>query len=827
MKHIARTTKALCIAAVVALGYVFFLVPGVQAQPVHFAFPEGGLPAPQAEPPIAPQHAQKAIVPAAEAMCPIQGDWTVTIGGNVRCPDGTRYSLGTGPHVFIFSGDGQSFEGVFMPSPEAEPFILRGTIDGETIPEGGSWQFPIHGSGGACQTLEFDVGGSLKGTINGCAMTLELTTDAWPCFTFTSTTCTRLADGSFRGTATALGTPIEINIENLEITQAVFDDNGVVDLVANRKTAILFDVDVSQDIAQPVAIEARLQDPQGIVTPLALEPNSVMLSQGTTKVTAVFTTDKVGLYSLVVAIDLGEQFPNSEKIERGKFVLFHRTNLGLSYKFFSPPDTPDAYAKIELPQVEHHKMVSDAFILSLYPLVRSGLSSTPVPSPLPAADNKRKELIKSPCGEREFSTGFQDDLLRLRNGRLGSHRSIGVVPSGYFTYHSFPAGVSGAHYKIKEAVIALAGSPLSTAHELGHSFGLPVPALTQSDVGEEYRVDPTVCAVPNNEADFGFFDDGYDVEHKMPISKALDFMGYGGWRGPFWIAPEHWQHLSIVLETTATMPLKATAEVPQLLLIEAIIAKDGTVRLGQWEVFEGTPATVEPGEYTVEIRNAADKPLFTIPFEVSFFLYVEPFGRSEVNSAPIALEVPYPLAAASVVILDPDGKVLVKVDPVYQTLADAVDTLPDECFTGDLRQQRQTLKNDIAALKAFLDASNPTGAIAKLDKDIRADALRALIDQCAVPYLSATPKETFLSLIDNAITHLQSRLVLQPPLPGDLDHDGDVDQDDLNILLADRNKPVGRSACGTACDFDGNGTITALDARKLTLLCTRPRCATK
>jgi hypothetical protein len=62
---------------------------------------------------------------------------------------------------------------------------------------------------------------------------------------------------------------------------------------------------------------------------------------------------------------------------------------------------------------------------------------------------------------------------------------------------------------------------------------------------------------------------------------------------------------------------------------------------------------------------------------------------------------------------------------------------------------------------------------------------------------------------------------------GDYDGDGDCDMDDLNILLADRNKPVSKSACGQPCDLDGDGVITALDARKFTQFCTRPRCATK
>ena len=63
------------------------------------------------------------------------------------------------------------------------------------------------------------------------------------------------------------------------------------------------------------------------------------------------------------------------------------------------------------------------------------------------------------------------------------------------------------------------------------------------------------------------------------------------------------------------------------------------------------------------------------------------------------------------------------------------------------------------------------------------------------------------------------------PDPGDLDNDGDIDKDDLNIILAARNTSA-RSEDDPR-DLDGDGKITGLDIRKLTLLCTRPRCATE
>ena len=66
-----------------------------------------------------------------------------------------------------------------------------------------------------------------------------------------------------------------------------------------------------------------------------------------------------------------------------------------------------------------------------------------------------------------------------------------------------------------------------------------------------------------------------------------------------------------------------------------------------------------------------------------------------------------------------------------------------------------------------------------------------------------------------------------PDCRPDLDSDGDVDRDDLSILLRDLGKSVTQSACGPRCDLNGDGQITNLDAHELIQLCSRPQCATQ
>ena len=85
------------------------------------------------------------------------------------------------------------------------------------------------------------------------------------------------------------------------------------------------------------------------------------------------------------------------------------------------------------------------------------------------------------------------------------------------------------------------------------------------------------------------------------------------------------------------------------------------------------------------------------------------------------------------------------------------------------------------------------------------------------------PGEPVTVSVTTGVTVVVDFVLQLPTVPGDLDGDSDVDRDDLNVILAARNTPA--SGPDDPRDLDGDGMITVLDARKLVLLCTRPRCA--
>ncbi len=75
------------------------------------------------------------------------------------------------------------------------------------------------------------------------------------------------------------------------------------------------------------------------------------------------------------------------------------------------------------------------------------------------------------------------------------------------------------------------------------------------------------------------------------------------------------------------------------------------------------------------------------------------------------------------------------------------------------------------------------------------------------------------STANNVVT---SFVVQENSIAGDLDFDGDVDRDDINILILAKGQLA--SSNTDPRDIDGDGRISILDARKAIRLCTNRRC---
>jgi hypothetical protein len=144
----------------------------------------------------------------------------------------------------------------------------------------------------------------------------------------------------------------------------------------------------------------------------------------------------------------------------------------------------------------------------------------------------------------------------------------------------------------------------------------------------------------------------------------------------------------------------------------------------------------------------------------------------------------------------------------FITAAVGGDTLVEETPLG-VSDAPSLLAKVIRIVRFRIDAGLTDSA-----QELTANLVRSLVEANLVPSEEAD------GLVSAVLEAVQS-------LPGDLDHDGDVDRDDLSLLLTDRNRSVGLSACGLSCDLDGDGTVTVLDGRKLVLLCTRAGCASE
>ena len=603
------------------------------------------------------------------------------------------------------------------------------------------------------------------------------------------------------------------------ITQAVFDTKK---LVMNRKTVIRVPVvSTLGPYSGPVSVSAMLgQTMIGTI--------SKVFSNETTKdFEFIFTPQTKGdNQDLVLIIDdptisgnpsgqIIESDENNNKYMMQGFEVVETHDLKIEFAYREPPTCPNNVCSGTDAEYNDHVQKSTNFLSEIFPLADAGLKTDS--RPFSEKDHGPKAIPNSiprdtSCGNRSISTTFEDDMKYVSKVlKIGKDidRGIMVVPIEYFNAHFSDPLLLGKVIGVQSAALGMAitlvtSDGQNTAHELGHTFKMPIASLKLSPnnfPAEGYKVDPATCDLIED----GTLVDGYNPNGTgdKKIIDALDFMGAGNKNGGnYWIASGHWDHLVDKFSTKI--------KDPELITFDIDINRNGTTTLGSWHVFDGTPSFIEPGAYSIVLRDGNGEALETIPFEPNFTRRLETVGFFETDKAPVLYYLPFPIGTASVEVTGPDGEILSKVDPVLKVLNDGVEGIPEQCFIGSANNDRATLLDNLSLVKDLLTNKNVIGAQTKL-QEIRSFAENAIVNACEIQDPLAINKEKLLPLLDNSAERLETRVVEAPNVPGDLDGDGDIDVDDFQAFQATFGKCEGQAGYNAKANFDSDTCITFID----------------
>lgn len=541
-------------------------------------------------------------------------------------------------------------------------------------------------------------------------------------------------------------TPTEgaIAITDVKANQGVdaMDINGdnVVDLVAERPMVVRVKVDIagapSLSPTQNVDVQLSFQGNTLIQSPTVstLRTNPIVdffvtPSRVAGQTSIVATIDPANKLGLAGSLSGMAPLVDIKPVRDVRLTYFKVDYLGEVPNFIST--------------VEH----SQDFLRAVYPVAPNHFSAERIDAPYePIPGNN---LPMANCGPLLLlPCGAQGDAMNLwLDGKLSTHaeRFIGIVPSEWFSYHKISA--QGVVFKmVSEVAFVTDGSPLVTAHELGHTYGF--------GEGYETKDGKQCCTKYGNPAS------GYWVQRSVEVNKAIDYMGAFRGDGPYppdpshpstdptrqlpWTTPDHFADLFRQFRTEPNDP--------EVLLVTGTIAQDGTTTFGpMYRVPDGTVSQPLAGDAAVQVLDATGNIVAEVPFTVDFRMLSEP--PITLDAAPFAFSVPYPADAAQVQVVR-SGQVLARESVTKKLLRDAVASIPDAGFVKNPSQRRKALENKIDALDHQLATGDRSGAVDKLRNDIRPHLADWLVDGYPTVSPRQYTKTEILGLVDEMIQRL-------------------------------------------------------------------------
>jgi len=539
--------------------------------------------------------------------------------------------------------------------------------------------------------------------------------------------------------------------------QVVFDSDangdGITDLVLGKATAFEVTAHVNNPGSLPAQVPVELtfegasyrQNIQITAsgtfdTKLVFNPSPPIrpTSTGITHVLATIDPDNI-----VVESDETNN-RNSKTVDVKSTVPFR-----LAYVPLSNPIADAAF----LQDAALARQKSDEFLLTTYPLADSQFSSfltTPVP-----ADPSGASCISLDCpptlGElaavaRNATTTINDFLtLRLVGFLHGADRVVGIVPKNYFSLHGL-CGYTGLTMKTVGSSIAAEGFWTAVAHEIGHTYGLPLVG------SEEYSSCPV--KTNGNIASAGYWvakskpidplANGCDPANGVDLNCIRCFMGTAAEangvdpRNGRWIELPDFDHLFQQLLVNKTDPF--------VLLVTGTLSQDNRLSLGQWAFGAGVADDVADSDVVVDMLDINGQKLAQIPIPISFTWFLEGFGAVDTQSTIFARQISL-LPGAVRLQFTRGNTVLLTQNLITKLVSDAINLVPDVGFVGPALQRRMALQNMIGAMDSMMAAQNFMGARQKLSTSFTNAVANWLLDDYPLNNATGISKKQVMSLI--------------------------------------------------------------------------------
>jgi hypothetical protein len=421
----------------------------------------------------------------------------------------------------------------------------------------------------------------------------------------------------------------DLAVINVKPVQVIWDcdinDDGKIDLVAGKSTAVIVTLEISGPIDEQQIVDVEMTF-NGAKSTQSYTVGQ--LRQRENRVEFYFTPITTGDYTITARVDPENKILESDETNNENSIeITVKDTKGLYITYFPVYasrflpfgcDPPLGYGPLDMGRYSETVEKSGNFIGATYPISEGEFVNRKIDTPY---------LGNPPILPYFPFIGMIQDAIELwalgeLATLLSTDRVVGIVPDDYFRYH-FEEGAVGVTFPGIKAVLVEVDYWTATAHEIGHSYGLNLPRWRWWPPGwestEEYDVNP-----PGNSAS------GFYVKGNKYINDAFCFMGVGvsrleigqgttflfrnnvySYADGIWICDETYKSLF--------EKFRVSQEDPEVLLVSGIMFKDGTVELGTlYRLAEGEVDYIPEGNYSIRFLDADEQTIGEINFDAHF-----------------------------------------------------------------------------------------------------------------------------------------------------------------------------------------------------------------